>query len=86
MLARHAPATIVLERDDRLDAFDEILDDVARIRARVAAARQTSMTMRLLDRQARLLDYLTSGDAIFGETGRRRSIRRCAELIATCSI
>jgi uncharacterized protein len=31
-LARHAPATIVLERDDRLDAVDEILDDVARIR------------------------------------------------------
>jgi uncharacterized protein len=35
-LARHAPATIVLERDDRLDAVDEILDDVARIRARIA--------------------------------------------------
>jgi uncharacterized protein (UPF0276 family) len=32
-LARHAPATIVLERDDRLDAVDEILDDVGRIRA-----------------------------------------------------
>jgi hypothetical protein len=32
-LARHAPATIVLERDDRLDATDEILGDVARIRA-----------------------------------------------------
>jgi hypothetical protein len=35
-LARHAPATIVLERDDRLDAVDEILDDIVRIRARVA--------------------------------------------------
>src|SRR5712691_9384067 len=35
-LARHAPGAIVLERDDRLDAVDEILDDVARIRARVA--------------------------------------------------
>jgi uncharacterized protein (UPF0276 family) len=35
-LARQGPAAIVLERDDRLDAFDEILDDVARIRARVA--------------------------------------------------
>ena len=35
VLARHAPTTIVLERDDRLDAVDEILDDVARIRARV---------------------------------------------------
>jgi len=32
-LARHAPSTIVLERDDRLDAVDEILSDVARIRA-----------------------------------------------------
>jgi hypothetical protein len=31
-LARHAPATIVLERDDRLDAADEILGDIARIR------------------------------------------------------
>jgi uncharacterized protein (UPF0276 family) len=37
-LARHAPATIVVERDDRLEAVDEILDDVARIRARVARA------------------------------------------------
>ena len=35
VLARHAPATIILERDDRLDAVDEILDDVARIRERV---------------------------------------------------
>jgi uncharacterized protein len=35
-LARHTPTTIVLERDDRLEAYDEILDDVARIRARVA--------------------------------------------------
>jgi uncharacterized protein (UPF0276 family) len=35
-LARHTPATIVLERDDRLDAADEILDDVARIRSRLA--------------------------------------------------
>ena len=32
-LARHAPATIVLERDDRLEAVDEILGDVERIRA-----------------------------------------------------
>jgi uncharacterized protein len=36
VLLRHAPATIVLERDDRLDAFDEILDDVARIRSHIA--------------------------------------------------
>jgi uncharacterized protein (UPF0276 family) len=33
-LARQAPAVIVLERDDRLDAVEEILDDVARLRAR----------------------------------------------------
>ncbi len=38
-LARHAPATIILERDDRLDATDEILDDVARIRASVGLRR-----------------------------------------------
>ena len=36
VLARHAPRTIILERDDRLDAVDEILDDVARIRAQVS--------------------------------------------------
>jgi uncharacterized protein (UPF0276 family) len=36
VLARHAPATVVLERDDRLDAVDEILADVARIRARIS--------------------------------------------------
>jgi uncharacterized protein len=36
-LARHAPATVVLERDDRLDAVDEILSDVARIRMCVNA-------------------------------------------------
>jgi uncharacterized protein len=38
LLAKQAPAAIILERDDRLDAPDEILDDVARIRARVAKA------------------------------------------------
>lgn len=32
-LARHAPATIVLERDDRFEAVGEILSDIARIRA-----------------------------------------------------
>jgi uncharacterized protein len=37
-LARQSPSVIILERDDRLDAGDEILDDVARIRARVASA------------------------------------------------
>jgi uncharacterized protein len=33
VLARHTPSTVVLERDDRLDATDEILDDIKRIRA-----------------------------------------------------
>ena len=36
VLARHAPETIVLERDDRLHAVDEILDDIGRIRSVVA--------------------------------------------------
>ena len=35
-LGRHRPRTIVLERDDRLEATDEILADLARIRACVA--------------------------------------------------
>src|SRR5215468_10516677 len=35
VLARHTPSAIILERDDRLDAVEEILDDVARIRTRV---------------------------------------------------
>jgi uncharacterized protein len=34
-LARQDPATIVLERDDRLEATNEILADVAHIRARI---------------------------------------------------
>lgn len=34
-LLRQTPTTIVVERDDRLDAVGEILGDVARIRARV---------------------------------------------------
>jgi uncharacterized protein len=33
-LARHTPTAIVLERDDRLDAAEEILDDVTRLRRR----------------------------------------------------
>lgn len=32
VLASHTPSTIILERDDRLDAAGEILDDTARIR------------------------------------------------------
>lgn len=43
VLARQAPATIILERDDRLDAVDEILDDVTRIRARVASRYSESL-------------------------------------------
>jgi uncharacterized protein (UPF0276 family) len=34
--ARQSPETIIIERDDRLDAVDEILDDVARVRAHIA--------------------------------------------------
>jgi uncharacterized protein len=37
VLERHAPETIILERDDRLHAVDEILTDVTRIRERIAA-------------------------------------------------
>jgi uncharacterized protein (UPF0276 family) len=35
-LARHAPAAIIIEREGRLDAISELLDDVARVRARLA--------------------------------------------------
>jgi uncharacterized protein (UPF0276 family) len=35
-LARHTPAAIVLERDDRIEAVGEILDDLAQVRARLA--------------------------------------------------
>jgi uncharacterized protein (UPF0276 family) len=38
-LDRQAPAAIILERDDRLHAVEEILDDITRIRARVATTR-----------------------------------------------
>jgi uncharacterized protein (UPF0276 family) len=37
VLVRHWPDAVVLERDDRLQEFDEILADIRRIRARVAA-------------------------------------------------
>jgi uncharacterized protein len=37
-LARQQPAVIILERDERLDARAEIMDDIARIRARLANA------------------------------------------------
>jgi uncharacterized protein len=35
-LARQAPANIIIERDGRLDALSEVLDDVAHVRARLA--------------------------------------------------
>jgi len=38
VLAKHRPDVVVLERDDRLLEFDEILSDIRRIRARVDAA------------------------------------------------
>jgi uncharacterized protein len=37
-LGRHVPTNIIVERDDRLDAVEEILADVTRIRARLANA------------------------------------------------
>lgn len=38
-LIRHRPQTIIVERDDRLDRGQEIMEDVARIRARVGPHR-----------------------------------------------
>ena len=72
-LERHRPKAIILERDDRLDAGDEILADMGRIRA-LLAKRDSKTTEQaeerpqsaLLDRQVALLDYLTSARAIFG--------------------
>ena len=64
---RHAPETIILERDDRLDAVDEILD---RCRAHPRAGRGALTDVHgqaLLERQSSLLRHLTSGAAIFGE-------------------
>jgi uncharacterized protein len=52
-LSRHAPTTIILERDDRLEAVDEILDDVTRLRACVADARSVKI----------------HGEAAFGQAG-----------------
>jgi uncharacterized protein (UPF0276 family) len=40
-LLRHTPTAIVLERDERLDVADEILGDIARIRARLANWQQS---------------------------------------------
>ena len=38
-LRRHRPELVILERDGRLDAFDEILADVAALRERLARAK-----------------------------------------------
>ena len=43
-LARQTPFSIILERDDRLDARDEILADVAAIRARVGHRTSTLLS------------------------------------------
>ncbi len=45
-LLRQAPASIVLERDDRLEAVDEILADVARLRARYGCPVEASNVER----------------------------------------
>ncbi len=78
-LGRFRPATIVLERDDRIDAFDEILADVARIRACVAARpaadappappppqpvhRPSPIRFPLIERQRAVLAFLTDPSA-----------------------
>ena len=36
VLARQAPANIIIEREGRLEAISELLDDVSRVRARIA--------------------------------------------------
>jgi uncharacterized protein len=38
LLERQTPSVVILERDDRLDAVHEILDDVTRIRERIVAS------------------------------------------------
>jgi uncharacterized protein (UPF0276 family) len=42
-LAQYQPQTIILERDDRLDEGQEILNDVARIRARLHSNRNADV-------------------------------------------
>jgi hypothetical protein len=66
-LLRQAPATIVLERDERLDAVNEILA-MPHASARSAPAGTPTMPKpkSLLNCQAELLAYLTSGGAISG--------------------
>ena len=40
VLTRHTPAAIIIERDARFDAVSELLDDVERIRARLAKSNE----------------------------------------------
>jgi uncharacterized protein len=48
VLVRHTPDAVVLERDDRLQDFDEILADVGRIRLRVDAMQSGNDHVRTL--------------------------------------
>jgi uncharacterized protein len=74
-LARFGPETIVIERDDRIEAFEEILSDVARVRACLTTpadyalsrpaqpssrARRASVDLTLIERQRALLEFLTN--------------------------
>ena len=74
-LARFRPDTLVLERDDRIEAFDEILADVARIRECVARHPEEAgprtpapsphspralVDLPLIERQRALLVFLTN--------------------------
>jgi hypothetical protein len=73
-LRRHEPQTLVLERDDRFEHIDEILDDLRRLRALVGRERNggaeaTRMAEGvLLRRQTALLGYLTGGAAMSNAT------------------
>ncbi len=51
-LARQSPDAIILERDDHLGDFDQILDDVARICARLAIASENNHDERSATRSA----------------------------------
>ncbi len=80
-LARFRPDTVVLERDDRIEEFDEILADVERIRSCLArppehTGQQSSSpnlvsgrapdAVPLIERQRALLAFLTNPRAALG--------------------
>jgi uncharacterized protein len=46
VLERHTPSAIILERDQRLDEGDEILDDLARIRAHLVGVQDRRFHVR----------------------------------------